>query len=60
MHHPLSEVDFEEVEQPVADRAREGQLRSDDQSIKLEITVPEKGEVKDWDIYPLNSIEVHV
>ena len=58
LHHPPSEVEFEEVEEPVADQGRDGQLGSHEQLIKLEISDSEEEETKDWDIYPVNSVEV--
>ena len=55
--HPATEVEFEEREHPVADQER-GQNHIPEQSITLELSTAEEGKSKDWDIYPMNSLEV--
>ena len=53
MHHPAGEIEFELKEQTDCRSERP------EQSIELEIAVAENGGLKDWDIYPMNSLEVN-
>ena len=57
-NHPASEIEFELKERTAAGQGRARKFRRREPSILLEVTLAGKNEPKNWDIYPMNFLEV--